>query len=98
MKVTRERERERERVRVQGLQEYMEELLPMSWALLSLEVDGIVNLLGKLGASGSSLAANTQGSVGWTEQNSVVRVGVSVGRRSWHMWGELLTYACIACM
>jgi hypothetical protein len=52
--------------RVQG------KLLPMSWAPLSSEVAGTVNLSGKLGASGSSLVAKTRGSVGRTEQNRVV--------------------------
>jgi hypothetical protein len=42
MKATRER--------VHGVGEYKEELLPMSWAPLSLGVARTVNLSGKLGA------------------------------------------------
>jgi hypothetical protein len=48
------------RERVHGLREHMEELLPMPWAPLSSGVAGTVNLSGKLGASGSSLAAKEQ--------------------------------------
>jgi hypothetical protein len=60
----------------------------MSWAPLSSRVAGTVNLSGKLGASGSSLAAKTQGSVGRMKENSVMRGGVLVGRRSWCMRGS----------
>jgi hypothetical protein len=49
--------------RVHGLREYREKLLPMPWAPLSLGAAGTVNLSGKLGASGSSLAAKTKGSI-----------------------------------